>query len=408
MTRARLLVAVLLLVGCGRSREVPVLVEACGPLSADTTPRTSENFHGTECAVGARVQVEAVGGVDAGAGNLALLDDRCLDFRDDPQTGAPSPVQLANLFDTGSAGAARLLGLGDVQPGVQFTVEVSLYGSGATLGPSLPPCADGLAVPILALGRSSVVDLATDDHVDVPLGIRQACNERAGVTLKPVQLETGAMLAMPEVGALGDIFAWDALESTGGLCSNPVARTLYGSFRAFPLATQDSTTPQRITGDFAYDTSGFAGCVAARIDGPHGTTYACLANPSNEEATIALLTDEHLMSVVAANQATKAQHGALVLQIPDITGAPAVGARVQFDLFERPGRDADYPMNDDWSEISSTTMGTSEAEPGIAIFPNAPTGPYTVFYADGTTTTLHAGGAADPLSVTTLLVAPPQ
>jgi hypothetical protein len=395
--------ALLACAACERTRVVPVRVAMCGELCGESTPRAPSDFTGMECAIAARIRVFpekspmrgdaglGLGGA-SGTDGAAIGSDRCISFLPHPVSGAPSPDRLADLFDTNASGGGRILSLGRLDPGVPFYVEVSLYGPGST------PCQDWS--PLLALGRSGLIDVRRDSVIAVPLGCRTACDARPGISLMAQALETSASMALPDLAAFGEIFPYEALTDTDGVCAVPRMSAHRGEFR--PFAVQQDN--DRMVGEFSYDRSRFGGCVAAVVARAGvGTTYACLGELNAKAiAPVAFASDAHVQRLVALNATGDATNGVLAIRVEDPIGSPAAGARVHFGLFTG-GNEATYIKDAAWSDIGPGG-GTTTAGNGIALFTNAPTGPYTVTFAGGATKTFNAGGAFAIASVTTVVV----
>jgi hypothetical protein len=387
LTRVVLMVALTSVVGCARSRAISIQAAVCGALSGDSA-RQPNDFSGMECATAARIRFLPQSGDGAG-----LPAEHCVMFVD-PVTKAANPIGLHDLFGTDRGRQGAPMPLGPLDPAVPFQVEVALYGPFSS-----PACGEPSMdlPPLLALGRSSVIDLQRDaSAIPVPLGYRDACEARDAVTLSATQLETGAAVTLPAFAGFGEIAAYEALTGTQGVCETPAGNKHHGEFRSFPV----TRVGDRIMGTFAYDRSRFAGCVAARVARPSGDQYACVGELSSKStASVAVLTDAHVQQLIAANKG--APSGVLVIRVTD-GGVPAVGARVRYDLFEAQN-EADYMQDSDFMTFMPLT-GVTQAGNGVAIYTNGPTGPYTVTFPDGGTKTFHAGGADDTRSVTTVTV----
>lgn len=396
-----LLFAALIAAGC-RARTVPVEVSVCGALCGEPSPRASDNFAGLDCAIAARIRLVPMprttdgasppdlGGADGGAS----LPDRCFDFQADPS------VRLADLFLLHGSAQKPALSFGALPTAVPFVVEVALYAPGST------PCADPATQPLTALGRSGVIDLERDSgRIDVPLGCRDTCagTPRNGLTLDVFRLEDLSPLVAPDALDLGEIFSYHALTSTGGVCAAPPLTAYDGSFRGFSVGYAMG----RVSGVFVGDRSAIAGCVAAHVTTARGEVYACLgATSSSSHAPIYLPADAHLTAASMKNtQSGDARSGALIVRVLDAANAPVAGATVTFALSG--GRnEADYPTDAAWSAFAPSG-GTRAESGGFAVFFDAPTGPYSVAFADGSTARgFFAGGSDDPASVTTVLAAP--
>ncbi len=385
--RALLLAGLALACGCTRSRAISIQASVCGALSGDTA-RAPTDYTGMECATAARIRFLPVSGDGTG-----LPAEHCVFFVD-PTTGMANPIGLHDLFNSDRGRPVPPMSLGHLDPAVPFQVELALFGPFSS-----PGCGEASmdAPPLLALGRSSVVDLQRDPgSIAVPLGYRDACESRDAVTLNGTQLENGQGIAIPAFAGFGEIAAYEAMIGTQGVCEEPAGGKHHGEFRSFPV----TRTGDRIKGVFAYDRSRMAGCVAARVARPSGDQYACLGElTSKSTAPVAVLSDAHVTQLVAANKG--APNGPLAIRITE-NGVPAVGARVRYDFFDAQN-EADYVQDAAWSSIVSRT-GVTAAGGGVAIYTNAPTGRYTITFADGGTKTFNAGGADDPFSVTTVVI----
>lgn len=354
-------------------RTVQLHAAVCGALCGDDT-RAPTDFSGLDCAVAARVRVYA------GAGGSPPLQttplrEHCFDLR-------AHGTRLDELFATGPGNRAGVTALQGITAD-KVLVEVALYAPGGALG-----CpADA---PLVALGRSGIVNLAGADTIDVPLGCHAQCPSRAALQASVHALEDDAGLgALPTPAVLGDIFAYDPLVSTSGLCVPPRLPQARGQFRAYG-ADYDGTT---FSGAFGFDGAADAGCVAARFTTAAGVvSYACLEYAGLGSATLWRVgSAQHLASL--GTLAAGRRNGALVIRVFPATNVPLAGTTV----FGPSGEEAGY-VDSDWMSLAGG-MGPI----GVAVFPDAPVGSYTVTFADRQTRTLNAG-AADDAAITTAAV----
>jgi hypothetical protein len=304
------------------------------------------------------------------------------------------------LFVSASDGGVNPTGPIALDPVVsqKVVVEVALYEPG---GAAACP-ADA---PMVALGRSSIVDLKGGDaDIIIPLGCHPSCETRHALRLELRNLEdnsTGSML--PSGMVLGEIYSYEPMISVAGTCGSPTLAFPRGQFRSFSA----QQTTDGFAGDFAFDPTWSAGCVAARIAAPDGVgaTYACLESSSLTSATLWKVGDDaHLATLLGI--AGDSPNGALVVRIYDRSGNAPVGARLSWWGAATPG-DAEY-LQEDWTSLGRGGLTST----GIAIVLNAPTGIYEVTYPtdeNGMTSKTYftAGGADEPRTITTISVFEP-
>jgi hypothetical protein len=379
---SRLVLAACLLAAasCTRTQTLAIQAAMCGELCGDPK-RAGTDFDGFECATAARIRLIPDDG--------SKPAETCVHFVD-PGSGRPGSVGLHDLFATDENHRAAPVALPALDGMKPFWVEISLYASY-----SRPMCGDGAA--LVGVGQSRRVDPAREQGpVQVPLGCRKACEARDAVTLIARAFEDGAAMPMPTLDGFGEIFAYEALTGTAGVCEEPAPTKHHGEFRAFPVTIQGD----RVTGSFTYDRSRFAGCVAARLSYPGiGNLYTCLGElTSKSTAGISVMAPERVARLVARNSGSF--NGVLAIRVTE-NGAPAVGAQVFFDLFAGQN-EADYAQDADYTVGKGS--GTTVAGGGVAFYTNAPTGPHTVRFADGTMKRFNAGAAFDPIGVTTIVI----
>lgn len=341
-----------------------------------------------DCAIAARIRLLPVAG-------SAPLQDRCISFA--PIGNSPPAYRLADLFDSGT-GTAHTVPLGG-NPGHPFIVEIALYAPGSQ------PCADNQ--PLVGLGRSGIVDLSRDSgDVAVPIGCRDACEAHGNVQAQLVSLEDRTTpIPTPTDLALGEIFPYGVFTATAGVCMTAPLTAHRGHFRSFSLLHSGPN----LDGTWVVDHSEFNGCtaLAGTIDG--GRQLACLSDAATSKATLTgyVVNPAHLAAVRNFNRSVHGLDGALVVRILDpMSGDPngsAIGARVSYALLSTLS-EAEYPQDDTWSIATGFAPGTTAASGGVAIIADAPTGPYAITFADGTTRTVNGGGDDDPESATVVVI----
>jgi hypothetical protein len=378
LSRAAALFALALAAGCARPATVAVHAVLCNLLTNDTD-RAGDDYSDLTCAAQARIRVFR-------DGDSAPVAERCVDF------SASTPV--GHLF--GQSGDALPLDLGAVPSDRPLTVEVAVYAAGGPLCPA--------EAPLLALGRSPASDLRRQTEVAVALAVRRGCSDVAtGITLAPQQLEDMTPIAPTPQLSLADVYAYDALVSTAGACTAPTTfRGQRRHFTAIQGSDANGPTPT-LTGPWFWDHSYINGCAAASLDDGDGGIDACIGFGPSGERPVWLPSAAHLAAVRAANRARPGvKNGALIVRIFDKDGkTPFVGAKI---YFERQNQldGARYPSNSDWSDLGADA--TTSDSGGIALFLDAPSGPFIVDWGDNTGVFFAAGAAADPGAVTTHVV----
>jgi hypothetical protein len=371
--------------GLGCQHDVAIVASVCGALCNET--RDPNDYSGMDCAIAARIRLLAVEG--------ATIQDRCINLQ--PVGNVPSAYRLADLFDTG-ASAARLLALGH-DPGVPFLVEISLYAPGSQ------PCQDGQ--PLVGLGRSGIVHLSRDSgNIAVPIGCRDACETHGNVQAQLLSLEdTMTVVATPPDLTLGEIFPYEALTATQGVCMAPPVSAHRGQFRPFAM----SASGANLDGVWVVDHSAFDGCTVIAGTTNGGRQLSCLSDAATSKATLQgyVISDAHLSAVRDFNSSVHATVGALVFRVLDPADSDpngsAIGAHVNYGLLSTLS-EAEYPQDDTWAIASPTPTGTTSAGLGTAVIADASTGPYVITFSDGTTTMINAGGSDDPSSVTVVVI----
>jgi hypothetical protein len=368
----------LLAAGCVRTLSLSVDVQVCGAL-CDDAGRDPHDFSGMDCASQVRFRAYAAGQQDQ-----PPLAESCVTLG--------NGTQLSDLFDTGSGGAGAapqvLQGITGSQP---VQIEVALYAPG---GAQACP-ADA---PFVGLGLSEPADVRGGTNaILIPLGCHTLCGPQASttLTLDLEAIEPGSDAGPPSASpsGIGDIYAYDRLEATGGACTPPVVFHPQGDFRLYGGSAQGNVW----SGQFSSDPSTAAGCLAARVPFSSATTYACLGVDGGVERGW-LLSSDHLLALLALDQQLPtASNGMLVVGATDSLGAAAVGATLQFG----PTGDQAQYVSADFSSIAPVGGMTSA---GLALFHDAPTGPFLVTFSNGQQVWLNAGGA-EPGSVTTWSVA---
>jgi hypothetical protein len=376
--------------GCHKTRALPLSVAVCGELCGETD-RSPTSYAGLDCAIAVRLRlVRAQGG--------ATLAERCV-----PLAGGssdPSAPRLSDLFDTGAGAAAHPVDLGRM-PSVPFWAEVSLYAPGSQ------PCKE--AQPLLAAGRSGVVAPESSDTIHVPLGCRDACETHGNVQVQLQSLEDRTPLdATPASLGLGEIFPYEIFTATAGVCTAPPLTAHRGFYR--PFTTQQ--TDANLDGTWGVDHSAFDGCVAIASEVGGGRQLSCLSDANTSRSTLVgyVLDDLHLSAVRDFNRSVHAQNGALVVRLIDPDSGDendsALDAHVTYTL-EASTNEAEYPQDDSWQVTPGASGGTTGEGLGVAIFADAPAGPYEVRFSDDAVVTVNAGGSDDPDVVTTVLVLHP-
>jgi hypothetical protein len=381
------LLLLLFVPACAQRRPIAVRAELCGDLSGDA--RDPHDFADLGCATQARLRVYP-------NDTSSKLVDRCVDL------GAST--RLPDLFASGSDGATPLP-LVAADGRARVAVEIGLYTRGSTC-PS--------ESPLIAQGLSAFVDLNTlaDGTIHVPLAARKACAVTTGqLAIDARYLEDGSSAPVPAL-TIGEIYPYGAALFTGGACRAP--DSFNGELRTFD-ATQrsDAAGPtNQVRGQLFFDGSGFAGCTVAHVDDGGGGADACLDyDAASQRATMWVLQADHLAKI-RANPVLRnnAVNGTLVVRVVDPSNAtdPSgkgsfVGARLRFSL-KQEQNEAQYVLDSGWTQFATSTTGTTSDGLGVALFVDAPAGPYTVDFGDGTTRTFNAGAAADPHAVTTIVV----
>jgi hypothetical protein len=382
----QIVLALLLVLLPACTRSLTVRAELCDQLSGDS--RTIDDYSDLTCARQARLRIYT-------DQMWTTLVDRCVDL--DQNT------RLEDLFSTTTgAGRAAPLSLASVDPGKHVAVEINLYAPGADSCP--------MDSPEVALGRSALVDLQdySGSSLLVPLAARKACGDTTdGLTLDVRYLEDLSSAPVPAL-SLGEIYAYDAALSTSGFCRAPtVHRGQLRQFTAGQVYDANRSPTNQVSGTVFFDHSGFAGCTVAHVDDGHGGYDACLGDdPSPHRATMWQLQPDHLDKIRSANAAVpNARNGALVVRVVDSASGDAsiAGAKLTFNLKDQ-RNESEYVLNADWTQIASSPGGTTGDGSGVAVFLDAPTGPYTFSFGDGSSKTFNAGTAGDPNTVTTFVV----
>jgi len=385
-----LCICLLGLIACVRSRSGAVHVGVCGKLCGGDETRDPGDFTDIDCATEARLRVYAADGARPPTTGALPLVERCIDLR-------VQGTRLSDLFGSPDMGqpASGPLAL-DPVAAQKVVVEVGLYEPGGA------PCpADA---PMVALGRSSIVDLRSQDiDIAVPLGCHAGCQTRHSIFLEARRLEDDAPLRLPADTVLGEIFSYEPMLSVDGTCAYPSMALPRGQFRPFAA----SRTMNGFSGDYAIDPQSAAGCLAASIPAPSGSgaTYACLVISSLSTFTLWSVGDQQHLATLRGI-AGDAGSGALVVRIFDRFHRTPVGATLTWYGSSEVG-DAEY-LQEDWMTIAQGSLTAT----GIAIVRNAPTGLYGVNYpvdptiGFGDSSYFNAGGA-EPGSITTIAVFPP-
>jgi hypothetical protein len=371
---------------------VAIRARVCGALCDET--RAANDFTGMDCAVAARIRILPVLG-SAVLKRAKPILDQCISFESSDNT--PPLHRLADLFDTGD-GAAHPIDVG-LLPNGPFVVEIALYAPGSL------PCQDGQ--PLVGLGRSGVVDLSHDaGDVMVPLGCRDACEVHRNVQVQLVSLEDDTTgVAPPDDLSLGEIFPYATFTATNGVCMQPPLSAHRGELRPFALTARGT----HLDGTWVVDHSEFDGCTVISGTTNGGPQLSCLFDAATSQATLQgfVISPDHMAAVRAFNQAADAQAGALVVRVLDPNGedanGSAIGAHVNY-LLVTTVSEAEYAQDAAWTITPSNPTGTTAAGLGVAVIADAPTGPYQVTFADGSTRTVNAGAADDPDTVTVVVV----
>jgi hypothetical protein len=303
------------------------------------------------------------------------------------------------LFDTGASNGHPIsLGREPRQP---FMVEIALYAPGSR------PCEDDQ--PLVGLGRSRVVDPRRDGGtVTVPLGCRSACSLHSDVKAQLLSLEdlTTDVGTPPDL-ALGEIYPYEALTATAGVCRTPPSTAYHGVFRPFALSRMGAS----LAGEWTSSSGEIDGCTALAGTSNGGRQYSCLLHEYTSKTTVRgfVLDAEHLRVVQALNASVHAKVGALVIRVVDWRdgdgNGSAIGARVTYAAPWSLGGTA-YPIDENWQNAVPTPDGTSADGLGVAVIVDAEAGPYLISFSDGSMRVVNAGGADDPRSVTALVVTP--
>jgi hypothetical protein len=384
-----LCICLLGLIACERSRSGAVHVGVCGKLCGDET-KDPRDFTDIDCATEARVRVYAADTAMPPTTGAQPLTERCIDLK-------VQGTRLSDLFGSPDMGqtAPGPLALDPVSAR-KVVVEVGLYEPGGA------PCpADA---PMVALGRSSIIDLRSQDiDIAVPLGCHAACQTGHAVALEAYHLEDNTSQRLPSGMVLGEIFSYEPMLSVNGTCGYPSMAVPRGQFRPFAA----SRTATGFNGDYAIDSQSAAGCLAVSIPAPSGSgaTYACLVNASLSTFKLWSVGDEQHLATLRGI-AGDASSGTLVVRIYDRANGTPVGATLTWYGSAGVG-DAEY-LQEDWMTIKQGSLTAT----GIAIVRNAPTGSYGVTYpfdpqtGVGESAYFNAGGA-EPGSITTIAVSPP-
>jgi hypothetical protein len=193
------------------------------------------------------------------------------------------------------------------------------------------------------------------------------------------------------------------LISTDGQCTAPQPATAeLGQFR--PYASRLDAAG--LHGPFGFEDSPRSGCLAVELPPVAGTNvpiFGC-ALASGGALRVATLTDAQHVAAALALQPADARSGVLVVGVRNGDGSPAEQARV-FLGDPQSQREGAYAIEiiDDQREWYPIGPG-SISKLGVALFPNAPVGTYTVVFADGGRLTFQAGGVDNPRSITTIVM----
>ncbi|HJZ87448.1 MAG TPA: hypothetical protein VKN99_19875 [Polyangia bacterium] len=386
MLPLRLMLACALLCGCTRGRRVPLRVQVCGYLCSDhsDSSRASNDFTGIGCAESVRIR--AVESYDP----TQVAAQECIDLRN-------AGTQFQDLFnDVLRPAPGRPAPLADLPTIGRVAFEVALY---PPLGPS--PCTMGS--PFVALGRSAIVDLAQPpDAIVVPLGCHEICDIQQSMVVSVWNLEDGqaAGSALPTGSTLVDIFPYEALTSTAGSCTMPHLTMPRSETRTFPATYIGGN---RFMGAFGNDQGVYAGCLAVAIP---GGVYTCVEPSSRQGFNVWVPSPTHigeLQQLAAANSA--GVNGLLVVRVFDNMGGTPADAHVFFDSGSGNPAEADYVSGPVWSMLAGFATGVGSQ--GIAIFVDAPGGPYYVQRGGGDRVYFHAAGADDPSSIATYTLSLP-
>lgn len=382
MLPLRIAVVLALSAACSRERHVPLQVKVCGYLCGDHSDgtRQANDFSGIACAESVRVR--ALDAADAST----VVAEQCIDLRD-------ANMQFQDLFDDVLRPAAgRPAPLAGLPTSGRVTFDVALY---PPLGTG--PCAEGS--PFAAFGRSAIVDLAAPpDTVLVPLGCHEICDVQTSMQVSMFALEDDSPLgALPDGSALVDIFPYEVLVSTAGSCTMAHVTQPHSELRVFPASYQGNNT---FGGNFSVDSGPFAGCVAVALP---GGVNACVEQYSGRGFDAWIPNDAHvaaLKSIASAN--TAGVNGLLVVRVFDNQGNTPPDAHLFYLTGSGNPAEADYVTDATWATLD--TSGNGVGSEGIAVFVDAPGGPYFVQVGSGDPFFFHAAGADDPTSITTYTV----
>jgi hypothetical protein len=378
--RSALVIA--LLAACSRERHVPLQVKVCGYLCGDHSDgsRLSTDFSGIACAESVRVR--ALDAVDPST----VVAEQCLDLRN-------AGRQFQDLFDDLLRPAdSRPAPLANLPKSGRVTFDVALY---PPLGAG--PCAEGS--PFVAFGRSAIVDLAAPpDAVLVPLGCHEICDIQTSMRLSIFALEDDSPLgALPDGTSLVDIFPYEVLTSTAGSCTMAHVTQPHSELRQFPVTYQGNNS---FAGNFSVDSGPFAGCVAVALP---NRVNACVEQFSGRGFDAWIPNDAHVAALEGiASSNSAGVNGLLVVRVFDNMGNTPPDAHVFYLSGTGNPAEADYVTDSTWSTLD--TSGNGVGTEGIAVFVDAPGGPYFVQVGSGDPFFFHAAGGDDPTSITTYTV----
>jgi hypothetical protein len=384
--------------GCSSAVALDGQVEVCPALVGDADGG-AKDFTDIACARSARLRL--VG--HNSDGSFPVYDDQCVDL-------AARGLTVPRLFQAMPMGMPEVHLAASASP---LALEVSLFP------PWVAGCRDD--APLLALGRSPLVDAHSGARLDVPLGIRHLCaadRRQSNVKVTPYQLVNNTSFDDAKELSLGEIFAYPALTSTGGVCRSPAPANLRGEFRA--IDTGQTTAKQTIAGIGAVWVTTFegevgfeplypatplaAGCVVVKSKAlsPSGTAmYSCL-DPTQRDIKYAPLLEAQYFDRVLAQAPKSATRGTLVVLIADYqTQKPLANVKLFFDATTQ---EALYPTDASWNSISQNNGTGTAANIGFAVFYDAPTGVYRASVPNAGDLYFNAGTAPDPLSITAISV----
>jgi hypothetical protein len=395
----RLAVALMLMfAGCRSSVALDSQVEVCPALVGDASGG-AKDFTDVACATRARLRLI---GRDSG-GSVPVYDDQCIDL-------AARGLSVARLFHATPTEMPEVHLEASASP---LALEVSLF----------PPWAGGCRddAPLLALGRSALIDAQSGARLDGPLGIRHLCaadRRQRSIQVTPYQFVNGVSFDDTKELTLGELFAYSALTSTGGVCKSPAPQSLRGEFRS--IDTTQTTAKQMIPnigsvwittfdGEVGFEplypaTPTAAGCVVVKSKALSlsGTAmYSCLDSTQTDLKYAPILEAQYFDKVLA--QAPKgASRGTLVVLISDFqTQKPLANVRL---LFDSTTQESVYPTDPNWDHIGSNNGAGTVANIGFAVFYDAPTGVYRASVPGRGDLYFNAGTASDPLSITAVSV----